>query len=83
VTAFRTVADSSSWPLSGTHEVNVATWILILFAHVGSLGNGNSNALTSVPGFQSEGACRAAGSASATMASGTVKIINFVCVKDR
>ena len=29
-------------------------WTLILFAHVGALGIGNSNALTSVTGFKTQ-----------------------------
>jgi hypothetical protein len=61
----------------------VTAWILILFAHVGPLGSGNSNALTSVPGFQNEAACRAAGRAAETMARDTVKIITWRCVADR
>ena len=59
------------------------TWILILFAHVGPMAEGNSNALTSVPGFQNESACREAGRAAESMARGTVKLIAWRCVKDR
>jgi hypothetical protein len=56
-------------------------WILILFAHVGPMGQGNSNALSSVPGFATMEECRAAGTAAKGMASGTVKEITFVCVR--
>lgn len=58
-------------------------WTLILFAHVGALGNGNSNALTSVTGFKTQQACQAAGQQAKSMASGSVKHIGFVCVKDQ
>lgn len=61
----------------------MTTFILIIFAHVGALGDGNSNALTSVPGFQTEAACIAAGKKAKTLANGTVKSIDFVCVVDR
>lgn len=57
-------------------------WILILFAHVGAMGSGNSNALTNVPNFKTEQACIVAGNKAKTMASGSVKSIEFVCVKD-
>ena len=55
-------------------------WILILFAHVGPMGDGNSNALTNVPGFTSQTSCVEAGKQSQKLVSGTVKSIEFVCV---
>jgi hypothetical protein len=55
-------------------------WILILFAHVGPMGQGNSNALTTAQ-FSSQQACTEAGKAAKSMAAGTVKAIEFVCVK--
>lgn len=57
------------------------TWILILFAHVGAMGTGNSNALAVVPGFTSEQECRTAGIAAKGMSLNTVKEITYVCVK--
>ena len=60
-----------------------AGWILILFAHVGPVCSGNSNALTSVPGFLTEAACKVAGKQSAELTLGTCKEIRFICVKDR
>lgn len=59
--------------------MNIPTWILIIFAHVGMLGEGNSNALTSVPGFGSEAECINAGKAVKKLGTGTVKSIDFVC----
>jgi hypothetical protein len=53
-------------------------WVLILFAHVGVMGQGNSNALATAQ-FQSEKACIAAGEQAKAMARGTVKEIAFVC----
>jgi hypothetical protein len=53
-------------------------WILILFAHVGVMGQGNSNALTTAQ-FSTEKACVAAGDAARQLAKSTVKEISFVC----
>ena len=59
--------------------MSAAAFVLILFAHVGALGDGNSNALT-VADFTSRANCEAAGRAAVSMAKGTVKKIEFVCV---
>jgi hypothetical protein len=59
--------------------MNTAVFVLILFAHVGPMGDGNSNALT-VAEFTAQDRCMAAGKAAAEMALGTVKNINWVCV---
>lgn len=56
-----------------------SAFILILFAHVGPLGDGNSNAL-SVAEFTSEERCQAAGRAAHAMTVKTVKEIKWVCV---
>lgn len=56
---------------------------LILFAHVGAIGNGNSNALTSGTGFKTQQACIAAEGQAKSMSKGSVKSIEFVCVKDQ
>lgn len=55
-------------------------YVLILFAHVGIMGSGNSNALTTAE-FSSKETCEAAGNAAVKMADGTVKNISFVCMK--
>ena len=55
-------------------------YVLILFAHVGLMGSGNSNALTTAE-FSSESTCKAAGDAAKAMAGGTVKNITYVCMK--
>ena len=59
--------------------MNTAVFVLILFAHVGPMGDGNSNALT-VTEFTTQDRCMAAGKAAGEMALGTVKNINWVCV---
>ena len=59
----------------------MVTWILILFAHVGAMGSGNSNALTSVPGFASQAECSDAGKAAKALVAGTVKEISYACVR--
>lgn len=57
-----------------------ATFILVLFAHVGPLASNHSNALTTAE-FGSEAACHAAGKAAEQLATGTAKRINYVCVR--
>jgi hypothetical protein len=59
--------------------MNTAAFVLIIFAHVGVMGNTNSNALT-VAEFTTEQRCQAAGVAAKKMAQGTVKSIEWVCV---
>jgi len=55
-------------------------YVLILFAHVGLMGDGNSNAFTTAE-FSSEATCKVAGEAARKMAQGTVKEINYICAK--
>lgn len=55
-------------------------FVLILFAHVGPMGDGNSNAMTTQEFFSIE-SCEAAGKAAKTLAKGSTKEINYVCVK--
>lgn len=57
-----------------------STYVLILFAHVGPMGNGNSNALATQE-FNTPAKCQKAGQAAVAMANGTVKKIEFVCVE--
>lgn len=65
----------------GVHRM--ITWILIIFAHVGPLSDGNSVALESVPGFSSTVECTDAGNAAQELAKKTTKIINYVCVRQK
>lgn len=53
-------------------------YILILMMHVGALGDGNSNALTTAE-FTTQATCIQAGQAAKKLASGTVKNIEFTC----
>lgn len=55
-------------------------YILILFAHVGSMGSGNSNAITTAE-FSSQSTCTQAGDAAKRLVQGTVKKIEYTCVK--
>lgn len=61
--------------------MNIATFVLIIFAHVGPMGDGNSNALT-VAEFTTAERCAKAGQAAKTLAQGmgSTKSIEFVCV---
>lgn len=53
-------------------------FILILMMHVGGLGSGNSNALTTAE-FSTKAACIEAGEQAKKLANGTVKEIKYVC----
>lgn len=59
--------------------MNTAAFVLILFAHVGPMGDGNSNSLA-VAEFTTAERCAAAGKAAQKLAVGTVKSIDWVCV---
>lgn len=54
------------------------TYVLILFAHVGMLGDGNSNSLITQE-FNSKERCEAALSQAVSMSSGSTKVIKGVC----
>lgn len=54
-------------------------WILILFGHVGPMGDGNSNTLTTAR-FTTKERCIAAGNAARGLSTGSTKKIEFVCV---
>lgn len=56
------------------------TYVLILMMHVGMMGSGNSNALTTAE-FSSKETCETAGKEAVKMAEDTVKEIKYVCVK--
>jgi hypothetical protein len=56
-------------------------WTLILFAHAGIMSDKDSMALTTVPGFQSQAQCQAAGEGAKKMASTTTKVIKYHCVE--
>ena len=60
--------------------MNTAAWILILFAHVGATGNGNSNALATAE-FTTRERCEAAGAAARRLAQNTVKQIEWTCAQ--
>ena len=60
--------------------MNAVNWVLILFAHVGPMGDGNSNALTTAY-FTTRPACEAAGRAAKNLASASTKVIEYVCVQ--
>lgn len=57
------------------------TFTLILFFHVGPMGDGNSNATAVVNNFVSEQECMDAGNKAQKLVTGSVKELRFVCVK--
>lgn len=59
----------------------MSTWALILFFHVGILGNTDSNATSVVHGFQTEQLCESAGDKASRLTRGTKKDTRFVCVQ--
>lgn len=56
------------------------TYVLILIMHVGALGTGNSNAMTTAD-FSSKQKCEEAGKQAKKLTSGTVKVIEYTCVE--
>jgi hypothetical protein len=56
-------------------------WVLILFAHAGTLSDSDSMALTNVSGFKTYQECKAAGEEAKRMASGTTKVIKYSCTE--
>lgn len=56
------------------------TFILILFFHVGFMGDTDSNATTTVPGFTSQAECEQAGKDAGYLVKGTKKNLEYVCV---
>lgn len=55
-------------------------WVLILIMHVGPMGDGNSNSLTTQE-FTSEVKCKDAGEKAKKLVTATTKKIEFVCVE--
>lgn len=62
-------------------EIDMATWVLILFVHAGIMSNADSMALTTVSGFSSKQSCESAGQNAQNIASGTVKSARYQCVE--
>lgn len=60
--------------------MNTAGWILILFAHVGAMGSGNSNALTTA-WYSTAERCQNAGKAAQKLAGSSVKNIEWTCTQ--
>lgn len=56
------------------------SWVLILYIYAGALSNGDSVALTSIPGFATEQECLIAADKAEDLASG-FKSARSVCVK--
>jgi Tfp pilus assembly ATPase PilU len=56
-------------------------YVLLIMMHVGALGDGNSNALTSIVGFKNKAACEVAATKARQLAQGTTKEIRTVCVE--
>ncbi len=61
--------------------MTTATWILVLFFHVGVMGDGNSNTSVVIPGFETQKECNAEGSRAKVLTAGTVKETTFVCLR--
>lgn len=55
-------------------------YILILFAHVGMLGDGNSNSVTTAE-YTTQATCEAALKQAVSLSSGSTKTIKGVCTK--
>ena len=57
------------------------TFILVIAMFAGPWADGDSVALTSVPGFASKVECSTAGTASKVLARSTKKEVTFVCLE--
>lgn len=56
-------------------------FILILYIYAGFLAKGDSVAITSVPGFETEKACVDAGNKGRPLVDASSKEYRFICVK--
>jgi hypothetical protein len=56
------------------------TYVLILFAHVGLMGSGNSNSITTA-NFSNKGKCERALAEAKGLSGGSTKTITGVCVE--
>jgi len=56
-------------------------FILIIYIFAGPFAKGDSVALTSVPGFSTEAACKSAGFKASSFVVGSAKEYRFECVK--
>ncbi len=61
----------------------MTTWALIMFFHVGMLGNTDSNATSVVHGFSSEQPCTEAGERTKALTAKTKKDVRWVCVRTK
>lgn len=64
----------------GFNEESEVEYVLILMVHVGLMGDGNSNALTTAI-FSSKKNCEQAGEEAAKMSINTTLRIKFICAK--
>lgn len=55
------------------------TYIMIIFAHVGMMGSGNSNSV-SVANFKTKESCETARPQVESLSSGSTKIVKTICV---
>jgi len=56
-------------------------WVLIIYIYAGALAQGDSVAISSIPGFTSSATCEQAGKQTEKFVSGSMKEHRFQCVK--
>lgn len=56
------------------------TWILVVLFYAGAMSDGDSVAITSVPGFKTQQSCVVAGNSIKPVVAATYKEVKFVCV---
>lgn len=56
-------------------------WVLVIYIYAGILANGDSVAITSIPGFNNRQECVQAGRDAEGLTSGSSKVYRFVCLK--
>lgn len=57
------------------------SWTLVIYIYAGMLAQGDSVALTHIPGFKSEAVCQSAGNSAKPLVKGSAKEIRFVCIR--
>lgn len=56
------------------------TWILVLYIYAGAMAQGDSVAITNVPGFVTQAKCEEAGNLAKPLVNGSSKVLRFVCL---
>lgn len=59
------------------------SYILVMYIYAGVLAQGDSVAITHIPGFTSIESCKQAGASAKSLVTGSAKEYRFICVEKR